>query len=236
LLDVWKIESFSGLPEGLEGQRIAWRSINDLEKKLFPPADLPVITALQLPSRCLITGAFTSTIDFESKLSAALNDGIRLVQLRLTHDWLKSNTLTYAHEIMQLCHRLCEQNSSKLMLNIPEGLKPLKGCGLHLNSRKLLEHGNRPGYEMVSASCHNRIELERAQSIGVDFALLSPVRETCSHPGAQALGWEAFSELVDDINIPVYALGGMSTEDTGLAWKSGGQGIAAIGAFWNQLH
>jgi len=233
LLDVWKIESYSGKPKGIESQRIEWRAIDRLDHNVFPPADIPIINALLLPSRYLITGEFSSVADFESRLSVALNDGIELVQLRLTHDWVQNNTQSYALEIVELCKNRCKQNSAKLQFNLPEQLKSLTSDGIHLNSRQLLKIKSRPVSDIVSASCHNRQELEYAQSIGVDFAVLSPVHKTRSHPDAQPLGWEAFHHLVDDINIPVYALGGMAVNDIEQAWNSGGQGIAAISAFWN---
>jgi len=233
LLDVWKIESYSGKPKGIESQRIEWRAIDRLDHNVFPPADIPIINALLLPSSYLITGEFSSVADFGSRLSAALHTGIELVQLRLTHDWLQTNTSSQALDIVEFCTRLCKKNSVKLMFNLPDEFISLTSDGIHLNSKQLLKAKSRPDRGLVSASCHNRQELEYAQSIGVDFAVLSPVHKTRSHPDAQPLGWEAFHQLVDDINIPVYALGGMAVNDIEQAWNSGGQGIAAISAFWN---
>lgn len=233
LLDVWKVESFSGQPRGVEGQNIAWRSVNELDHSDFPPADVPIINALLLPSRYLITGRFSNAVDFSKRLSTALGNGIELVQLRLTHDWVENCTDADVREIVALCTSLCEQYSARLMCNLPEALWPLTKGGLHLNSKQLFTIKNRPDYNFVSASCHNRRELEYAQSLGVDFAVLSPVRQTRSHPGATPLGWKAFRQLVDECDVPVYALGGMTVDDIEQAWQSGAQGVAAIGAFWD---
>jgi 8-oxo-dGTP diphosphatase len=232
LLDVWKITAYSGVPRGVEGQRIDWRSLDQLDKEVFPPADIPVISALQLPSYCLITGAFSGVSDFENKLSAALHAGIELVQLRLTHDWLVANGRSVAARLIDLCDRLCSERSVRLVFNVPETLALPPRAGIHLNSRRLLASARRPDSALVSASCHNRRELEHAQAIGVDFALLSPVETTRSHPEARPLGWDGFHALVDEINIPVYALGGLTPDDVEKAWYAGAQGIAAIGALW----
>jgi 8-oxo-dGTP diphosphatase len=83
----------------------------------------------------------------------------------------------------------------------------------------------------VGASCHDADELERAALIGADFATLSPVRATASHPGASPLGWERFAELVREARLPVYALGGAGPEDLDRARASGAQGVAGIRAF-----
>jgi 8-oxo-dGTP diphosphatase len=235
LLDVWKVKSYAGDPRGVEGQRIEWRAVNQLDTREFPPADLPVINALHLPSRYLITGEFASMTDFERRLVGALNDGIRLVQLRLPHDWVAARGESFAQEVISQCATLCRQNSAAMLLNVPAVIQPEVHDGIHLTSKQLNSIGERPDCRIVAASCHSRQELERAQSIGVDFAVLSPVRKTGSHPGAEALGWDAFNQLVDNINMPVYALGGMTVDDIERAWRSGGQGIAAISALWNGL-
>jgi len=85
---------------------------------------------------------------------------------------------------------------------------------------------------LVAASCHNRDELFHASVLGLDFAVLSPVQKTRSHPDASPLGWERFRDLVEAVDLPVYALGGMRMEDTPLAWEHGAQGIAGIGCLW----
>jgi len=232
LLDVWRVDSYRGQPRGVEGQNIAWRRIRQLDPSQFPPADVPIINALWLPSRYLITGLFSSVGDFSQRLARALDDGIELVQLRLTPELLADMTQAEVETIVGQCTELSQRYSARLLMNLPERYKRLITQGIHLNSRSLLRAQHRPAYPLVSASCHNRHELEHAQSIGADFAVLSPVRRTRSHPDAKPLGWEEFQQLVDACDIPVYALGGMTLDDLPTAWQSGAQGIAAIGAFW----
>ena len=47
LLDVWRVESYSGEPHGREGQAVEWRNVGSLDAADFPPADAPVLTALR---------------------------------------------------------------------------------------------------------------------------------------------------------------------------------------------
>ena len=104
--------------------------------------------------------------------------------------------------------------------------------GLHLTSADLLASEQRPAHlQWVAASCHNLEELLHAQKIGVDFVVLAPVLPTATHPDAKVLGWEQFAELTGHINLPVYALGGLSQGHLAKAQDMGGQGIAGIRAF-----
>jgi thiamine monophosphate synthase len=73
--------------------------------------------------------------------------------------------------------------------------------------------------------------LRQAERIGVDFVVLSPVLATHSHPKARPLGWSHFGRLVDETNLPVFALGGMKPADLVEAKQHGAHGIAAIRGF-----
>ena len=55
LLDVWRVEGWRGEACGLEGQAVEWLHPDQFGGRQFPSADVPVLSALQLPSRYLIT-------------------------------------------------------------------------------------------------------------------------------------------------------------------------------------
>jgi len=84
-----------------------------------------------------------------------------------------------------------------------------------------------PPTKSISVSCHNADELEAAHSFGADYAMLSPVFPTHSHPGAAHLGLDTFQTLADAAQLPIIALGGISPENcTSLQGRS----LAVIGA------
>jgi len=232
LLDVHKVTQFSGEPTGNEGQPVIWVLPANLHNYAFPAANRPIITAINLPSRWLITGAFNGLGDFSARLRSALARGIHFVQLRVDPEILTP-------ELVDHVYRLCETYSANLSINTsPDVFIKLTESkiktGLHLNSTNLSGCYCRPVSDKVllSASCHNRQEVEHAQKIGVDFICLSPVRVTQSHPEQQAMGWQVFEQLVEGATIPVYALGGMQEVDLEQARQCGAQGIAAISEWW----
>jgi 8-oxo-dGTP diphosphatase len=122
-------------------------------------------------------------------------------------------------------------------------VKNVEACavdGIHLTSRHLMSATRRPAFlcktseqahYWVAASCHNLQELQHAQTIGVDFVVLAPVLATKTHPETEPLGWEQFTKLVSQVNLPVYALGGLSESGLDRARQTGAQGVAAIRAF-----
>lgn len=67
----------------------------------------------------------------------------------------------------------------------------------------------------LSVSCHDAAQLQSATAAGADFALLSPVFPTASHPCMPHLGVQRFCELARAAPLPVIALGGITAENRG---------------------
>jgi 8-oxo-dGTP diphosphatase len=233
LLEVHRVDDYVGIPHGREGQPLDWLAPEDMDAAAFPAADRPIITALRLPTFMLITGEDPGRPDdFLARLERALESGARLVQLR-AHQ-LSVND--YAH-LAQASFDLCERKGASLLLNRdPTEVASVPRHGLHLNSRVLMGLSERPGRsnELVGASCHDQAQLARAAELGLDYALLSPIKPTASHPETSPLGWSTFAAWVDPAPLPVYALGGLTTDDLDDAFRHGAQGIAAIRGLWPQ--
>jgi len=48
MLNVCRIEAYSGIPQGKEGQPIAWRATSELQAEHFPKANERIISALRI--------------------------------------------------------------------------------------------------------------------------------------------------------------------------------------------
>ncbi len=229
LLDVYTITAFSGQARGLEGQEIKWVRQDQLKHYKFPAANRPIISAAGLPAEYAILNAH-SLEQLMSDLQHLLDNNIKLIQARI-----KTLNTEQAEQFLQHALALCQNKSACLMLNSAVQInKKLDINGLHLTVNDLMQLKEKPsGYQWVAASCHNLAELKQAEKLGMDFAVLAPVLKTQTHPEAQPLGWEQFKNLVDKINIPVYALGGMQLSHQAHAQSLGAQGIAGIRCFLN---
>lgn len=231
LLDVHRVTAYRGEPRGREGQPLAWLAPREMDPAVFPAADRPIISALRLPSLYLITGEDPARPeDFLGRLNRVLGSGVRLVQLR-AHGL---GELAYAR-LAQAAYALCENQGARLLLNrAPERAEGLAGHGLHLRGQQLAALRERPrDWPLIGASCHSGADLERAADLGLDYALLSPVLATASHPASPFLGWEGFARLVEAARLPVFALGGLRRRDLDQAVERGAQGIAMISGLWD---
>lgn len=227
-----QVTGYQGKVRSREKQQIDWRLPINLPIDEFPAADRPLVNRLQLPDRMLIAGPVADGLPaFLLGLGQALASGIKLVQLRAP----QLDRETYGR-LAQMVAKLCRQHRTYLMLNPPAGMAyPSLGDGLHLNSARLMQTKVRPeeGRSVrIGASCHDLVELRHAERMGLDYALLSPVKPTASHPDAIPMGWKRFAELARQVSLPVYALGGMGAKDVRRAICCGGQGIAAMRGLW----
>jgi 8-oxo-dGTP diphosphatase len=235
-LHVRKALDYSGDAIGVEGQQVKWLPVDQLSLCNFPAANLAIIKAIQLPDKYLITGKFTDLDNFSEKLKNALDDGIKLVQLRLKKADLEQDNV---QQLVCQAVSMCSQAGAKLLFNIPQDYLPaidfsnLSFDGFHADSRTLQLLKKRPEGKFFSASCYNEEEINKAKQLAADFIVLSPVQKTASHPEMPAMGWPTFSSLLETCDMPVYALGGVSVHDIEKSWSHGAQGVAAISAFWH---
>ncbi len=189
------------------------------------------MNTLQLPDRYLITGKAESREQFLEKLERALLNGISLIQLRAP----ELEPEPYIELAVEVVNRAHNHGVRVLLNGDPQWVEQSGADGIHLNGHRLREFSGRPLGEklLISASCHDAEELRQAAQIGVDFAVLSAVLPTQTHPDRTPLGWERFSQLVGAVPFPVYALGGVDQSHISHSRQMGGHGVAAITAFWN---
>ena len=235
LLDILKVDDFTGEPQGAEGQEIKWQPLSDLKIEDFPQANRAIVHRLICRDQYLITGEFSSFDEFQIKLSNSLQQSNKLVQLRCKS---KESSADF-QQLTQQASIICQQYQATLLLNTSLHIFQLLSeyvQGLHLSSSRLFDFNERPINmdKILSVSCHSKAEVKQAQKLQADIILISPIKETRSHPGVKGIGWPAFKELANGFTGVVYALGGMTKKDIKIAQSFSAQGIAAISEFWDK--
>lgn len=233
LLDVWCVVDFTGDAHGKEGQQVAWVSRDSLSEYTFPKANLPIINAINLPDKYMITGSFNSKSRLVENISYAVDQGVKLIQFRAPQLDVDSY-----FRCAKLIYENIQIDEVRLLLNTSHELYINRHAynfshGLHLNSKEIKSIPSEQRDYLTSTSIHDLNELRYAEDKNIDLVLLSPVKHTLSHPDRWPIGWEKFKEITDNAKVPVYALGGMTRSDIPQARLYGGQGIAAISDFWS---
>lgn len=228
-LHFFRVTAWSGELHPHEGQQFSWQSPTSVLVAPILPANAPILRALELPTMYAISNvAELGEEAFLASLQIKLDSGLRLIQLR-EKDLAPDELNALARRVVSMSHA----RGAKVLLNGDVVLAQEVGAdGVQLTSSQLTDLSERPDVRWCGASCHNAEELKRAEGLGCDFALLSPVLPTRSHPGAPHLGWQSFAAMTAESSIPVYALGGLVDDDMAVAWQHGAHGIALLRQAW----
>jgi thiamine-phosphate pyrophosphorylase len=154
----------------------------------------------------------------------AAADGVELVQIR-------EKDLS-ARELLRLTEAAVEAVSgfaTKILVNSRTDIALVSGAhGVHLPGSAIPAREWRrivpPGF-LIGISCHAiGDDIEAA-----DFAVYGPVFET---PGkGPAVGLEALRDFVTSVDLPVFALGGITASNAQACRDAGAAGIAGIRMF-----
>ena len=232
-LNFWRVTAWEGeigVTAPLEHSAVNWEKCGEKCGKTASvepvlPANAPILKALALPTRMAITMAEEEGIERQlERLELALRDGLRLIQVR-DRNWPLAQRLWFAEAVTRLAH---DHGALVVISDSEEIARRVGADGLHLSSPGLATCNARPDFTWVGASCHTAAEIARAGELDLDYALLSPVQPTASHPESAGLGWDEFARRLAGNTLPVFALGGMQKEMLAEAQTHGAHGIALM--------
>ncbi len=228
-LNFFRVLAWDGEPRGRDGQAITWQTPGSFDVEPLLPANGRVLRALELPAIYGITMAEdVGENAFLEQARVAIDRGLRLVQVR-EKSFPVERLARFAERLRNLAHA----RGARVLLNGDAETARMLGCdGVHWTAARLLAAQSRPRDILCAASCHDRTELARAAALGIDFVVLGPVKATPSHPAGKLLGWHGFAELARGSPLPIYALGGLTADDTDSAIDHGAHGVGLRRGAW----
>jgi len=207
----------------------------DLEKfnstKILPPNQV-IHQSLKndLPDIYAITNLQEILSDkFFWVLKKKVNDGLNLLQIRE-----KTLTKNELETLITNIKKMLQHDNVRIIINSNIDLAyKFQLDGVHLDSKQLHELKYFPKDLLVGVSCHSEKDLKLAEEKKADFAVLGSVKKTLSHPNLEPIGWKKFNKLVDNSNLPIYSIGGMTKNDIRSSFDCGAIGIASQRAIWD---
>ncbi|MCF8564023.1 thiamine phosphate synthase [Alicyclobacillus tolerans] len=151
-----------------------------------------------------------------------------------------------AQEIYQFCSELTEacmrENISVQVLvndRVDVALAS-HSAGVHLAGkslpvsavRSLFKRAHYPG--LVGCSVHSYDAAKEAEKAGADYITFGHVFASESHRGQPPRGVYELARIVDDVDVPVIAIGGIDRDNVLPVLETGCSGIAVIGAVLDQ--
>ncbi len=124
---------------------------------------------------------------------------------------------------------MCEKYGATLIINGAPQIADTLNIGLHLPEGAPLPKESK----FCGASVHSLESAHRAAEQGADYLVFGSVFQTQSHPGAAPAGLEMLREVCAAVEVPVFAIGGITAQNAKSCLAAGAHGIAVIGAVWD---
>ncbi len=178
----------------------------------------------------LITDRKTTGGDYYKSIEDALRGGVRAVQLR-EKDLPLRDVLMRAYELRRITYKY----KARLFINDRVDIAlAVDAEGVHLGGNSLPVHAARKaarGRLLIGVSTHGLQEALKAESEGADFITFGPVYETPSKlKYGPPQGLKRLREIVENIKIPVFAIGGVNENNLMDVMNTGSFGVAMISA------
>jgi thiamine-phosphate pyrophosphorylase len=157
----------------------------------------------------------------------AARDSVEMIQIR-AKDLSARELSALVRSVLRVAER------SRVLVNTRTDVALACGAhGVHLPAGSIAPDAIRrivpPGF-LIGVSCHTVGELRAAQREGADFAVYGPVFPSLTKSLAP-IGMEAFREAARSVQLPVYALGGVTAQNASQCIAGGAAGVAGISLF-----
>ena len=163
-------------------------------------------------------------------LEQALDGGVKAIQLR-EKDLSGRDLFSLAEKVCKLCQAY---NAALFINDRIDVALAVDAAGVQLSQTSLPVVTTRAllgPQKIIGVSTHSLQEAREAEQNGADFVLFGPVYFTASKAAYGApQGLPALKAIVDNISLPVYAIGGIKPENIESTKKLGVRGVALISA------
>lgn len=83
-------------------------------------------------------------------------------------------------------------------------------------------------YKEIGVSVHSIDEAKRAESLGASYLTFGHIFETDCKKGLEPRGLKLLRELCSSVEIPIYAIGGITPQNAYLAVENGAKGVCIM--------
>ena len=128
-----------------------------------------------------------------------------------------------AKDVLKICRAedvLC------ILHNFVDTALKLEADAIHLTftSLRIMSKEDKEKFYSISASCHSAEEARKAASVGCTSIVAGHIFDTLSKKNLPPRGLDFFQEIIENVTIPVYAIGGINKDnfDSVMALGAGG--------------
>jgi thiamine-phosphate pyrophosphorylase len=171
-------------------------------------------------NRLLCRGDFLTHV---KKLARAHPTAILLREKDLSKDAYRA----LAGEVFDIC----KKHKVRMIMHTHNDIASELGCSaLHvpLTQLRRLSEAEKARFPMLGTSCHSIQEAREAQTLGASYILAGHIFDTACKQGLPGRGLDFLEGVCDAVDLPVYAIGGITPERTSFVLAAGAVGVCAM--------
>ncbi len=164
--------------------------------------------------------------NYFNKIAEVSKSGVKTIVLR-EKDLPEQDYEKIATQVL----RICEAEGTQCILhNFVSVAKRLGVKAIHLPIYKLRELSidDFIFFKIIGASCHSVEEAIEAEKLGCTYIFAGHIFETDCKKDLEPRGLDFLSSVCRNVQIPVYAIGGISQENYNEALKAGASGVCIM--------
>ena len=238
-LEVYRVGRYDGLARGMEAQAVSWVTPTCLTRYSMPGADLPVVAALvQAPALVLADTLNCDRDELLSSMERAMRRGGARVRLRVPHLDSRCRSLYVEASAMaarQGTQLLLEAAPSAWETQCEWARQNQSGVMLDASALPHLAHRPLPAETPCAALCRDLADLQQAERLGLDFAVLESAQPIAVEALVAPLSFDSarFADWREHVVLPIYvASDELGVGDIGRVRRCGAQGIALALHAW----
>ena len=134
-------------------------------------------------------------------------------------------------ELAAAVMRICEQHGVRCILHsFTDVAISLHADAIHLPLHLLrdLSQEHKSHFRILGSSCHSVEDALEAQALGCTYITAGHVFETDCKKGLPGRGLEFLQNICAAVNIPVYGIGGIDTDNIALVRTAGARGACLM--------
>lgn len=135
-------------------------------------------------------------------------------------------------EYAELAEKVLKYNNFDKRISLhfyPEVCKALNYKSLHVSMQALINDENiRKSVDFLGASVHSPEEAQAAETLGADYVIAGHIFETDCKKGLPPRGLDFLRDICAGVEIPVYAIGGISENNISQVMRCGAKGACLM--------
>ena len=167
--------------------------------------------------------------DFLSQVKKVAEGGADAVILR-EKDLPEQDYEALAKEVLKICQ---DAGTPCILHSFVSAAIRLDAKAIHLPLPVLrtMTAEEKAKFDSIGASCHSKEEAEEAERLGCTYITAGHVFVTDCKKGLAPRGLSFLQEVCEAVTLPVYAIGGINSENAQSAYEAGAKGVCLMSGF-----